>query len=341
MSISTFEPSMVDSQSMINGQFWYIEMEWNGSVQSTSPQFTAMQHKKWAWTASHPTQRPFKLPSTFPTLPASSVWGFSGSSDFPSLVSSASYGMVADLIWSRWAAGGRKSQCSANAWWWWWRFLWLRYYSDSNLFPRQNHFCSRVSSNKHSCRFPLDYARCQMSYSAFPANIWLLIRCSKKVFHTTKAHYHQACPYPLSNPSMVDSQSMINGQYNFWYIEMESNGSVQSTSYPQKFTATQHKKWVNSFPPNSAPTETAFHHSNPSNLFTLSILWFLRFPIFGELGVGLNGRGLDRGSVQSQNKGKWAEQLGRRWEKESMLSQCLMMVVKVFFVKILVYFFRL
>ena len=162
-----------------------------------------------------------------------------------------------------------------------------------------------------------------MSYSAFPANIWLLIRCSKKVLHTTKAHYHQACPYPLSNPSMVDSQSMINGQYNFWYIEMESNGSVQSTSYPQKFTAKQHKKWVNSFPPNSAPTETAFHHSNPSNLFTLSILWFLRFPIFGELGIVWNGGGLDLESV------------GRRWEKESMLSQCLMMVVKVFVVAIL------
>ena len=56
------------------------------------------------------------------------------------------YGMVADLIWSRcrvntkesgrsnWAAGGRKSQCSANAWWWWCRCLWLRYYSNSNLF---------------------------------------------------------------------------------------------------------------------------------------------------------------------------------------------------------------
>ena len=69
---------------------------------------------------------PVKLPSTFPTLPTSSLWGFSGSSDLPSLVSSASYGMVADLIWSRcrvktkesgrsnWAAGGRKSQCSAN-----------------------------------------------------------------------------------------------------------------------------------------------------------------------------------------------------------------------------------
>ena len=173
-----------------------------------------------------------------------------------------------------------------------------------------------------------------MSYSAFPANIWLLIRCSKKVLHTTKAHYHQACPYPLSNPSMVDSQSMINGQYNFWYIEMESNGSVQSTSYPQQFTAMQHKKWVwTASHPTQRQLKLPSTISNPTNLFTLSILWFLRFPIFGELGVVWNG--LDLESVQSQNKGKWAEQLGRRWEKESMLSQCLMMVVKVFVVAIL------
>ena len=115
-----------------------------------SPQFTAMQHKKWAWTASHPTQRPVQLPSTVPTLPTSSVWGglggFSGSFGFPSSVRSFSSWMAKDLIWSRcrvnmsqqkesgrsnWAAGGRKSRCSANAWWWWWRFLWLRYYSNT------------------------------------------------------------------------------------------------------------------------------------------------------------------------------------------------------------------
>ena len=93
---------------------------------------------------------PVKLPSTFPTLPASSVWGFSGSSVFPSLVSSASAWMAEDLIWSRWAAGGRKSQCSANAWWWWWRCLWLRYYSV--FFPLSNSLRNRVSLNG----FPLE-----------------------------------------------------------------------------------------------------------------------------------------------------------------------------------------
>ena len=37
-------------------------------------------------------------------------------------------------------------------------------------------------------------------------------RCSKKAFHTTKAHYHQACPYPLSNPPWLirNQWSMVN-----------------------------------------------------------------------------------------------------------------------------------
>ena len=46
-------------------------------------------------------------------------------------------------------------------------------------------------------------------------------------------------------------------------------------------------------------------------------------------------RRLESGVGATSKKGKWAEQLGRRWEKESMLSQCLMMVVKVFVVAIL------
>ena len=144
-----------------------------------------------------------KLPSTFPTLPASSVWGFSGSSVFPSLVSSASAWMAEDLIWSRcrvktkesgrsnWAAGGRKSQCSANAWWWWWRCLWLRYYSNSNLFPRQNHSCSRFLRIKIHVAF----ARlCQMSnvIISIPGQYMqspnITVGVPKRWFHTTKAH---------------------------------------------------------------------------------------------------------------------------------------------------------
>ena len=97
--------------------------------------------------------------------------------------------------------------------------------------------------------------------------------------------------------------------------------------------------YLNSFLPNSTPSATAFHRSNPTNLVTLRILWFLRFPIFGGLVVGLNGEGLDLESVQSQQKGKWAEQLGRRWEKKSMLSQCLRLAVKVFCKDSILFFF--
>ena len=146
MSISTLEASMVDSQSMVNGCQWYINtffhtLKWICTTNIISPQYTAMQHRKWAWTASHPTQRPVQLPSTVPTLPTSSVWGFSDSSVFPSLVRSFSSWMAKDLIWSRCnvekrkvGAGRRESQ-SAN-WWWWWRLLWLRSYSI--LFPCKN-----------------------------------------------------------------------------------------------------------------------------------------------------------------------------------------------------------
>ena len=63
---------------------------------------------------------------------------------------------------------------------------------------------------------------------------------------------------------------------------------------------------LNSFPPNSTPSATAFHRSNPTNLFSLRrirrILWFLRFPIFSEVVFFLNGEGLDLESVQSQQK---------------------------------------
>ena len=159
----------------------------------------------------------------------------------------------------------------------------------------------------------------------------------KRWFHTTNS---------TLTPSMSISTSrtrpwLIRDQWSMVNTIFDTLKWNQMDLYNQNLIPTIHshaaqKVGLNSFPPNSAPIQTAFHISNPTNLCTLSsILWFLRFPTFGELGVGLNGRGLDLESVQSQNKGKWAEQLGRRWEKESMLSQCLMMVVKVFVVAIL------
>ena len=153
-----------------------------------------------------------------------------------------------------------------------------------------------------------------MSYSVFPANLWVRIWCSNKWFHTTKAEYHQACPYPLLKPPwLIRSQwSMdVNGKYFSSYIEMDLYNQYR---IPTIYTLAAAKQvGLNSFPPNSV--ENAFHRSNPTNLFSLRIrriLWFLRFPIFGEVVFFLNGEGLDLESVQ-RTKGKWAEQLGRRW----------------------------
>ena len=140
---------------------------------------------------------------------------------------------------------------------------------------------------------------------------------------------------------MVDSQSMINGQYNTMFDTLKRNEMDLYNQHPIPpiptiYSHAAQKVGLHSFPPNSTPSATAFHRSNPTNLFSLRrirrILWFLRFPIFSEVVFFLNGEGLDLESVRSQHestKGKWAEQLGRRWEKPSMLSQCLMMVVKV------------
>ena len=177
-----------------------------------------------------------------------------------------------------------------------------------------------------------------MSYSVFPANLWVQIWCSNNWFQAKTAQYHQTCPYPLLKPPwLIRSQwSMdVNGKYFFSYIEMDLYNQYR---IPTIYTLAAAKQvGLNSFPPNSTPSATAFHRSNPTNLFSLRrirrILWFLRFPIFGGLVFFLNGEGLDLESVQSQHestKGKWAEQLGRRWAKKSMLSQCLRLAVKVF-----------
>ena len=134
---------------IVNDQ-WSIlfSIKWICTTNILSPQFTAMQHHKWAWTACHPTQRPVKPPSTVPTLPTS----VSVSSGFPLPVDSSS-GMVEGLSWSRcrvekrkvdWATGpqvGEKVNIHPmleDGGEGWWRFLRLRYYSI--LFPCKNRF---------------------------------------------------------------------------------------------------------------------------------------------------------------------------------------------------------
>ena len=143
-------------------------MEWNGSVQSTS--------------YPHSLQ-PCSTKSGFEQLPSETAFHISNPTNLFTLrilwfLRSPIFGELG-VVWngggldlesvqsqqkesgrSNWAAGGRKSQCSANAWWWWCRCLWLRYYSNSNLFPRQNHSCSRFLRIKIHVAF----ARlCQMS----------------------------------------------------------------------------------------------------------------------------------------------------------------------------------
>ena len=143
MPISTFEASMVNCQwSMVNTFVSYIK--WICTTNILSPQFTAMQHHKWAWTASNPTQRPVKLPFTVPTLPTS----LSVSSVFTSSVGLSLSGMAPGLIWHRcrvekrkvgWATGpqvGEKVNIQPMLEDGGEGFLWLRYYSI--LFPCKN-----------------------------------------------------------------------------------------------------------------------------------------------------------------------------------------------------------
>ena len=134
---------------------------------------------------------------------------------------------------SNWAAGGRKSQCSANAWWWWWRCLWLRYYSV--FFPLSKSLRNRFSLNG----FPLN----QMSYSD------LLFQ---QVISHNKSKLSPSMSISTLEASMVDSQSMVNGCQ--WYINtffIHWNGSVQPISYPDNLhlaTAKQvHGGFLNHF----------------------------------------------------------------------------------------------
>ena len=150
--------------------------------------FTAMQHHKWAWTASNPTQRPVKLPFTVPTLPTS----LSVSSVFTSSVGLSLSGMAEGLSWSRcrvekrkvgWATGpqvGEKVNIQPmleDGGEGWWRFLRLRYYSI--LFPCKN-------------RFPLEYTRCHIQYSPpiYESKFGVTTTDFRPKQHTTIKHAH-------------------------------------------------------------------------------------------------------------------------------------------------------
>ena len=278
MSISILEASMADSQPMGNGCQWYIytffhTLKWICTTNIVSRQFTPLQQQnKWAWTASHPTQRPVQLPSTVPTLPTSSVWGvwgFSGSFGFPSSVGSFSSWMAKDLIWSRCRVNKRKvggatgpqvekqsmlSQCLMMVV----KVVLVKilFYSFSAKIASQSLFLE--------CKFKSLSGRIyQMSYSVFPANLWVQIWCSNKWFHTTKADYHQACPYPLLKPPwLIRSQSSMVITF-FHTLKWICTTNILSREYPDM---QQHNKWA----------WTASHPTQPFQpyLFSLrNIIW--------------------------------------------------------------------
>ena len=117
----------------------------------------------------------------------------------------------------------------------------------------------------------------------------------------------------------------INDQWSIQFL-IHWNGIkwICTINIPTIHSHAAQKVGLNSFPPNSAPIQTAFHISNPTNLCTLSsILWFLRFPIFGELGIGLNGRwtwsGVGAESKQRKVGGATGPQVGERVNAQPML----------------------
>ena len=125
MSLSTFEPSMVDSQSIINDQYkLFHTLKWNQMdlynqyLIPTIYSHTAQQ----VGLNSFPPNSPVKLPSTVPTLPLHSEGHplvrrfshFRWACCRPEWRSQCRRKKESGR--SDWAAGGRKSQGSANAW---------------------------------------------------------------------------------------------------------------------------------------------------------------------------------------------------------------------------------
>ena len=150
--------------------------------------------------------------------------------------------------------------------------------------------------------------------------------------HTITKHVH-IHSWTLHGWLAINDQWSIHSIHIFHI--MEWNGSVQSTSYPHNLQPYSTTSGLEQLPTQLSSQCNCLPPFQPYHFTLRSILCFVRFHIFGGI-VVWNGGGLDLESVQSRKK-KWAEQLGRRWEKKSMLSQCLMMVVKVFVVQILFY----
>ena len=334
----------INDQSSIHFFIHWNGMKWICTTNILSPQFTAIQHNKWAWTDSlltsqwnclppfqpyHFTLRGILCFVRFHTFGGIVVCLNGGGLDLESVqlekrkVGRATGPQVGERVNAQpMLENGGEGFCG----------------SDTILFcfACKNRLVIAVLIRfKSLCAWIY-----QMSYSVFPANLWVQIWCSNKWFQnkTAQNYHHQACPYPLLNPPWLirNQWSMVNNVYTYFSFNgMKWIRTINILS-PQ-FTAIQHNKWAwtASHPtqlpvqlPSTVPTPPLHSEEHPL-LRPLSHFWWDRCR--PEWRRSWSGVGAE------SKKGKWAGQLGCRWEKKSMLSQCLMMVVKVFVVQILFY----
>ena len=130
---------------------------------------------------------------------------------------------------------------------------------------------------------------------------------------------------PPNMPISTFEASMVNCQWSMVKTFFHTlNGSVQSISYPHKFTAMQHHSGLEQL-----PTQLNAQWNCLSPFQPYQPLY--QYHPYSHLRLAcrcLEWRRAWSGVGAESKKGKWAEQLGRRWEKKSTFSQCLRMVVK-------------
>ena len=146
---------------------------------------------------------------------------------------------------------------------------------------------------------------CQMSN--------VLIRCSNKVFHTTKAHYHQAGPYPLSNPPWLirNQWSMVNTIFDT--LKWKQMDLYNEHLIPTIYSHAAQKVGLNSFQCNCLPPFQPYQPlpSEDSLVPPFSHLWYRRL----ESGVGAESTWVNKRKVG----GATGPQVGERVNAQPML----------------------
>ena len=153
-----------------------------------------------------------------------------------------------------------------------------------------------------------------MSYSVFSANWWIRIWCYSNWFQTKTAHYHQTCPFPLLKPPWL----IVNDQWSILFL-IHSMDLYNQYLIPTIYSHAAQKVGLNSFPPNSAPSETAFHRSNPS-WGAASVSVSSGFPVPVGSSSGMEGLSWSRCRVEKRKVG-WATvpQVGEKVNIHPML----------------------